>query len=55
MVLGIAIVEKKCFYYHVTSRDHVIESLFDFIDESPSWKVTTLQHWVVIGQVEVEI
>ena len=31
-----------CLVSHVISQDHVIKESCDFVDENPSWKVTTL-------------
>ena len=40
---------------HVILQDHVVTRSCDFVGESPSWYVTTLQSLVTIGIVIVEI
>ena len=40
---------------HVISQDHAIKGPFDFMGESSSLKVTTLQNLVPIDTVVVEI
>ena len=41
--------------FHVILQDHVVKGSCDFMGESPSWQVTTLQNLVTIGIVVVEI